>query len=223
MQNCYSMSQPLPPNVYYARQSWRDAYSTTHKCLHYEHVGNTSGDATSLVRARILGYSVREATSDSGRDVLACAINSCGNDAQFERPATLYIAHFLRCFRAKKSHTPTPSSHPSRPSFDDTQDTLKDVPEEAPRDHTMAKQKALTRDGYRCMLTGAFDAQSVKVKPHIRPASPLGIITNTEAAHIFPESMKAGISGGEQDGTKHNCVATVWAAMARFGDTSRLR
>ncbi|KAH9913261.1 uncharacterized protein B0H18DRAFT_1050071 [Fomitopsis serialis] len=209
------MPQPLPTNNY-VFQPWQDAYA---KCLHHEQVGNTIGDATAaaLVRARILGYAMLETPSDTGRDCLSREINSCGDDDEFERLATLYINHFLRCFRAAKGRTRSPSTHPSRPSFDATQETLQYPLEEAPQNHATAKQKALIRDGYRCMLTGAFDIVSVKEKPHILPAD--APVTFTQAAHIFPESTNIGISGINQNGARHEYAATVWTVMARFGDT----
>jgi len=207
------MPQPLPMNTYIL-QPWQDAYA---KCLHYEQVGNTTSDATALVRARIVGYSMLETTSDAGRDFLAREINSCGNDDEFEHLAALYINHYIRCFRAAKGRTPTPSTHSSRPSFDDTQETIKYLLEEAPQ--TTVKQKALIRDGYRCMLTGAFDIVSVKRKPHIRPANVPSSVAPTQAAHIFSESTNVGISSINQDGAKHEHAANVWAVLARSGNT----
>ncbi|KAH9910957.1 uncharacterized protein B0H18DRAFT_842565, partial [Fomitopsis serialis] len=167
------------------------------------------------VRARILGYSMLENPSDTGRDFLAREINSCSDDDDFERLATLYINHYLHCFRAVKGRTSTPSTRPSRPSFDDMHESLKYLLEDsAPQDHTTAKQKAFIRDGYRCMLTGAFDMFSVERKPHILPAN--APITITHAAHIFSGSANVGTSGTDQDGANHKYAAPVWAV---FGNT----
>jgi hypothetical protein len=65
--------------------------------------------------------------------------------------------------------------------------------------------KALVRDGFRCVISGLYDANSVLHNEELEleleeaadaEASP------TECAHIFPESTNANISGSNAQGDK---------------------
>jgi hypothetical protein len=51
--------------------------------------------------------------------------------------------------------------------------------------------QALERDGYRCMITGKYDADYVKENPHIVKKKR---VAPTECAHIFPESLGFNVS-----------------------------
>ena len=129
-----------------------------------------------------------------------------------------------------KCRTPTPSQHPSRPSFDDTQEVLKFLLKETPKNHATAKAKvpyfstrsirtqpnlhllqALMRDGYRCILTGAYDHNIALAMPQLVPPGTTRF-TVTEAAHIFPESTNMGISGADEYGHK---VLIIQLAVGR--------
>lgn len=110
--------------------------------------------------------------------------------------------------RRNKGRTPTPSEHPSRPSFEVHSSFFSVVADPAPRDHTAAKQsvssssiikyfwmiiflKALLRDGFRCMVTRCVDDNSylnmtdVQRQQHNLLQGPFGY---TNFCHIFPPS-----------------------------------
>ncbi|KDQ54715.1 hypothetical protein JAAARDRAFT_402182 [Jaapia argillacea MUCL 33604] len=211
---------PLPRNTY-DNPLWRDAYDV---CLRFEHSCASSTPVRSgtpgLVCARMLGYMILFAPVDSGRNYVSAEVNGCENEEALGRLADIYISFFARCFKASKGRTPTPSTHPSRPSFDDIEETLKYLIEEAPQDHCTAKYKALIRDRYRCVLTGAYDAASYNSMESIANIVDAGGLSaaKTEAAHILPESTNPGISGENEGRPKHEYAASVWAVMVRYGN-----
>ncbi|OBZ66341.1 hypothetical protein A0H81_13681 [Grifola frondosa] len=159
------------------------------------------------------------APCEEGSINISTEINSCGSDqAKLAALANHYVEHLDHYFRAPKRHTPTPSLHPSRPSFDSNQDLLKWLLEEAPQGHATSKEKALIRDGYHCVMTGDYDYVSVRDRRDLRLQIPDGMtVGSTNACHIFPELTNLGISGNNAGGGKHEYAATVWTIMERFG------
>jgi hypothetical protein len=90
------------------------------------------------------------------------------------------------------------------------------------------------RDGYRCAITGRYDATSVK--NGVPVAGNVLAMSQTQAAHIFPPSTNQNLGTGEQEGDKvrstmylfvdgaiylpglqRDYAAGVWAVMERFG------
>ncbi|KAH7908515.1 hypothetical protein BJ138DRAFT_1091111 [Hygrophoropsis aurantiaca] len=211
----------LPANDYTTGR-WRDAYD---RCLVFEKnaasVPPPLSGPSRLVCARLLGYIIREALTDCGRDTISNEIKDCADEDALVVLATLYLNYFIRCFLArKKVRTPTPSQHPSRPSFHDVQETLKYLINEAPQSHATAKQKALYRDGFCCVLSGACDAPSFESIASVRdlPLASDKEVAPTHAAHILPESAITGILGANEGDAKLNLIiATVWTIMERFG------
>ncbi|KAF8512364.1 hypothetical protein BU17DRAFT_25610, partial [Hysterangium stoloniferum] len=103
--------------------------------------------------------------------------------------------------RKYKDHTPTPSEHPSRPSFDALKQVIPGELKEPPKD-----QSALLRDGYQCMITHKYDFNSVRENEEVKKLITQfheGIL-NTQCAHIFPSSTNANTSdsGGHGVGVR---------------------
>ncbi|KDQ54118.1 hypothetical protein JAAARDRAFT_38731 [Jaapia argillacea MUCL 33604] len=206
----------LPPNDYTSGRPWHRAYE---RCQRLEKASEPSNADGKLMRARLLGFMVREAPTDIGRTNMSNEINDCRDDSELYVLADMYLNHFVRCFRSKKGSTPAPSFHVSRPSFDDAQIRLSYLLQEAPKNHSTAKEKALIRDGYRCVLSGKFDTMSYVRNPAALPffhASP-SAVSPTQAAHIFPDSTNQGISGENEGGSE---ASTVWTVMERFGQVN---
>ncbi|KAG8941905.1 hypothetical protein FRC04_003929 [Tulasnella sp. 424] len=130
------------------------------------------------MRGRILGYMMREAPTSDGCDNVQKEIESCETDEALRALAQVYAAYFFRLFKRSKDRIPGSSSHSSRPSFDDSQQNIKSLLEEAPKSSTAVKKLALTRDNYRCDVTGAYD-----------------LVTFHQAAHIFPDSLNQNLAG----------------------------
>jgi hypothetical protein len=58
--------------------------------------------------------------------------------------------------------------------------------------------KALVRDGFRCVVSGKYDANSVRDNKELElelEHKPGRAVSATECAHILPESTNANISG----------------------------
>ena len=58
--------------------------------------------------------------------------------------------------------------------------------------------KALVRDGFRCVVSGKYDANSVRDNKELElelEHEPGRAVSATECAHILPESTNANISG----------------------------
>lgn len=109
--------------------------------------------------------------------------------------------------RRIKGHTPTPSRHPSAPSFDAQAAGFSPLLAPTPRSHGLAKKQvrdrlyqnvlvqfrtqALERDGYRCVFSGRLDSQSVD-EGRVQEDDE-SVTTVTELAHIFDRSTNEGL------------------------------
>lgn len=87
----------LPSNVF-AVDLWRHAYA---RCLDFESSSISALPPTQgpspLVCARFLGYMIREAPADTGRDNISNDLIDCTDNEALKSLATLYIDVFLRC------------------------------------------------------------------------------------------------------------------------------
>jgi hypothetical protein len=87
------------------------------------------------------------------------------------------------------------------------------------------------RDGYRCAITGRYDATSVK--NGVPVAGNVLAMSQTQAAHIFPPSTNQNLGTGEQEvhstmyllvdvaiylpGLQRDYAEGVWVVLERFG------
>ncbi|KAK0447046.1 hypothetical protein EV421DRAFT_1928441, partial [Armillaria borealis] len=160
--------------------------------------------------ARTLGYLILKAPSDSGRSVVSREILFVPRGAydKLAELAEYWIDRLIRCFKYAKGHIPVSSSE--RPSFDGSQRMLDDLLREPPGRGT-AKQKALVRDQYRCVLTGASDATSFENIPGVAQSANIRVAP-AQLAHILPESMNENL----HDPKKHEWATSVWTVLNRF-------
>ncbi|KAK0219685.1 hypothetical protein EDD85DRAFT_780310 [Armillaria nabsnona] len=206
---------PLPHNPYPTltaepQSLWHRAYN---QCLLFEQgfIGTEN-----VILARALGYLILKAPSDSGRTVVTVEILSVPQDA-YDKLAELaeywidrlICSQLIPCTIVKYSKGPT-SVPSSRPSFDGSQRMLDDLLQKPPGRGT-AKQKALVRDQYRCVLTGASDATSFENIPGVAQSASIRVAP-TQLAHIIPESMNENL----HDPKKHEWATSVWTALNRF-------
>ncbi|KAG6834358.1 hypothetical protein H0H93_010130 [Arthromyces matolae] len=77
-----------------------------------------------------------------------------------------------------------------------------------PRNHKEAKAKALSREGYRCAITGDPDLLVLKHGVKRMPT-----MINTQCAHIFPESLGLGL----ENPAKAEQVSNFWDILRTFG------
>ncbi|KAJ7753670.1 hypothetical protein DFH07DRAFT_1030535 [Mycena maculata] len=97
--------------------------------------------------------------------------------------------------RTTKTQYPPPSNHPSWPSMDDLMDLLMDTMEGSGTDYWSARTAALSRDGYRCMLTQIYDGTSCRKHPAVRKLAEAAHATSAviNACHIFNETVLQNI------------------------------
>lgn len=115
----------------------------------------TSANEKIVMYARILGYLLLHGPSDEARKTVADEVVFCDNDDQLATSGKYYQDHYIRAceffscpvgqhsnscstVRKSKGRTPTTSSHPSQPGFDELKSTI--LLKEPPRSHEAAKQ-----------------------------------------------------------------------------------
>ncbi|KIK91133.1 hypothetical protein PAXRUDRAFT_798891, partial [Paxillus rubicundulus Ve08.2h10] len=169
-------------------------------------------DPQRLIYARILGYLILAGPTDLAGVVAAKEVVSCeGDEEKLAACGKLYFDHYIRAFKKYKGRTPVPSSHPSRPSFN----SLK----EAYQSHQGAKDNALIRDNFSCILTGAVGRHLAMENAEVRQMveGRAVLFLETQCTHIFAESTNRNIYGRNEGSDKHQYAAGVWTIMQRFG------
>ncbi|CAL1697742.1 unnamed protein product [Somion occarium] len=135
----------------------------------------------------------------------------------WERP--LLLGSYVHV-RNIKGGPPLSSEHPSRPSFDRGRFLLKVSIQEAPKDHSTAKAQALLRDGYRCLVSGKYDALAREaLELPLEEILNFGPAVFTECAHIVPASTYFNVNTGNssKDPNKKDYAASVLAVLKHFG------
>ncbi|KAG6327190.1 hypothetical protein ID866_11899, partial [Astraeus odoratus] len=126
---------------------------------------------------------------------------SAADDTKLMEVAGVYLHGFIRAFKWSSGPTPAPSEHPSSPSFEDARAYSMELMQEGKLDHRKARDAALHRDNYRCVITGKLNI-------------PQGGSTYVEAAHIIPEATNTKLKITIQ--RFHS--ASVWAVLSMFTD-----
>ncbi|EJT98493.1 hypothetical protein DACRYDRAFT_110937 [Dacryopinax primogenitus] len=150
--------------------------------------------------------------------MLARDINDCTSTEGLMTLAQLYYGSFVVAMKRPQT-TPPPSEHPSRDPLEDRNDWYSHALSAPPADHTppsehpslegridwyshalstppadhrAQKQLALSRDNFRCVLSGTVDIPSWLGKRVTRAAEePL---EQTDAVHILPQGLFAGVA-----------------------------
>ncbi|KAF8528998.1 hypothetical protein BU17DRAFT_37320 [Hysterangium stoloniferum] len=187
--------------------------------------GDDSERKKRLVFARVVGYLLLEGPSDRACTTVALEVASANNIEDRFKIGQMYFNHYIRYFRKSKGRTPTPSEHPSRPSFDALKQVIPGELKEPPKDQSVAKKLALLRDGYRCMITCTYDLNSVKENEEVKKlvTQSREIVGITQCAHIFPLSANANTSDSGGHGGGKECTATIWTIIERFGYVNLLK
>ncbi|KAF9643997.1 hypothetical protein BDM02DRAFT_3122647 [Thelephora ganbajun] len=134
-----------------------------------------------------------------------------------------YRDHLIRGFRTSTElyRYPSPSLHPSRPSYDKLEDMTRDLTKPSGKDYRTTRKKALARDGFRCMITGYFDRRSLKYSAELQRMKETlnGISLNIETSHILNESTTQGVGTGEESSVvnKTHFAPGVMAILRQFG------
>jgi hypothetical protein len=149
--------QPLPLTIPESQNTPSHILSAYSKILRLEKAPDYSRSKhefreDKLIRARILGYLIREGPSTQAKDRVAQEVNSCRNDDEMDKLGEMYYAHYIRprespsllmtlmTVRKNKGGTPAPSSHPSRRSFETKCDMIRTMLCEPSRSLSDAKR-----------------------------------------------------------------------------------
>ncbi|KAK0472331.1 hypothetical protein IW261DRAFT_1405221 [Armillaria novae-zelandiae] len=164
------------------------------------------------VAARVLGYALIHSPSIEGKATLVQEILGCSRDGEFLAGlAYLYVMGMIRVFRNPKSSVPTSlSSHSSRASFQATADNIAAVLAQPTTSSHVAKDLALARDNYRCILSGTVDAVSLRQAPMLVKKTSTDPAGSTSLGHIFGQSTMDNTTGM----TTAARAKLAWAASA---------
>ncbi|KAH6904805.1 hypothetical protein BKA70DRAFT_1295150 [Coprinopsis sp. MPI-PUGE-AT-0042] len=212
------VTTPLPPNCWSTtadsqQDLWCNAYD---RCLDLLAEAHT---ALEQIHARILGYLLLYALDPRGRTWVAEEIIRCGGETpKLHELAQVYQDHFFPAFLQHRKRIPAPSPHPSNPDHDQDSVQFFSAIVPPPTSHQAAKQAALRRDNFRCILTRHNDhlhVQECRQQGLPIPQGPSGI---TNSAHIFPPFLNDIPALDEPDPNhKREWSGTVWTIMKNFG------
>ncbi|SJL15787.1 uncharacterized protein ARMOST_19292 [Armillaria ostoyae] len=220
------MPEPLPPNCFLPPS---DEYAAYASCLQLEASGGNWGDLAKeasevamfkfspQVAARVLGYALIHSSSTKGKARLAQEVISCKDDREFLAGlAYLYVIAMFRIFKNPKGAVLTPLSRSSsRSPFQATADNIETLLSQPTVSSSDAKNLALVRDNYRCILSGKVDTDSRVHGLTTRVAGEC--VDGTQLGHIFSQSMTEHIAGlTDAAQRKLKWAVTAFAVVERF-------
>ncbi|KAG6371938.1 hypothetical protein JVT61DRAFT_8949 [Boletus reticuloceps] len=232
------MPTPLPkvdsPEVQHIADKDPDNLSAYNICLNYEE--ELAAFKDKLCYVRILGFLLLHAPNRGVRSEVTKCIHSRKHwhssdladvGAFFERnvivPCEFSICHLhslhanlssvLSSQEVQRSNAGTQRT-PLKALLEVENDEMKVDITRAPKNHKDAKYHALTRDNWRCVVTGTLDR---RVPEHIAQLDPTGDVVYTQCAHIIPESTYFGVQPKSKENNKLDYSASVLAVLKRFG------
>jgi hypothetical protein len=189
----------------------RSTLSIYARILGYLLLYGPSNEARKTVTNEVVSCATKDALEDTGKLYFDRYIRAC----------KLVLFHVGRhskdnlTVKKVNGRTPTLSSHPSRYSFDDVQQLKGKTLKQPPQDHSVAKRRVSHSchsrksttillflrpcPGYRCVVTGHYDAPSVQLRPNLEEMAAADGGTVTQCAHIFDASTneKLADQGGD--------------------------
>ncbi|CUA75448.1 hypothetical protein RSOLAG22IIIB_11740 [Rhizoctonia solani] len=181
----------------------------------YERV--LSLESQDSVCIRILGYMLIHAPDESGRLNIAQDINDCATDQdvlELGKSIFKFFAQYLLFIDIT-------ISRPSR--VDHFQSQSSSLVISTPATHSEAKNNALIRDNYRCMLTGKIDAITYEQCPRLREQlgnNPPPDVGRTECWHILPQYITSDVHCNQE---KQIACPAIFKVLERFGGISHFR
>ncbi|KAK0457937.1 uncharacterized protein EV420DRAFT_1683095 [Desarmillaria tabescens] len=175
-------------------------------CLELEK--SAPADSDTLIHARTLGYLIIHSPSHTALQEVANAIHSCARDhAKLSHLGQCFINYFIRPFKKFKGRTPASSDNPSCQSSCDK--LKRDLIQEAPKTHKEAKDLALVRDGFRCVVTGNYHHDTLsQVSASANEIREAGVVY-TQCAHIALESTYFNLSDLDSSNEEPDYAALV--------------
>ncbi|OAX34547.1 hypothetical protein K503DRAFT_724325 [Rhizopogon vinicolor AM-OR11-026] len=99
---------------------------------------------------------------------------------------------------------------------------------EVPQSHDEARERALFRDDYRCILTGIYDIRSYLKSEKLRKAADMSYANGNarlpavsiHPAYILPQTMDVSLASSESEGggDEYRYAAEVWTLMQHIGE-----
>ncbi|KAK0225304.1 hypothetical protein IW262DRAFT_1456386 [Armillaria fumosa] len=229
------MPEPLPLNPFHPSSDKHTAYQS---CLTLEALGSSWGEVVSNlgkeasqavmfkfspeVAARVLGYALINIPSDEGTAFLAKEICSCNNDGELLAGLSyLCVMGVIRLFINTKGSVSMPLSDDSPPSFQATADNIAATLAQPTVSSSVAKDLALARDNYRCILSGNLDHSSFQKDQTLFNEASGGFVGTTSLGHIFNQStmdLTAGMTSVAR--AKLAWAASAAAVIERFSGIS---
>jgi len=121
----------------------------------------------------------------------------------------IFVNLLFRVVRTCRSRTPKSSDHSSRLSEIDMT--------EAPKNHQDAKNYALRRDNWRCVVTGLIHHRAPDdVQIQALELDPLASLTYSESVHIIPEATFFGVNSNSGEISELDYSASILAILKRF-------
>ncbi|CUA75447.1 hypothetical protein RSOLAG22IIIB_11739 [Rhizoctonia solani] len=167
-----------------------------------------------LVHIRILGYMLIHAPDENGRLNIAHDINNCATDQdvlELGKSIFKFFAQYFTFIDIMKSRSP---------HIDYCQIEGSSSVTPTPGTYSEAKNNALVRDNYRCMLTGIVDATTYDNRPALREQlgnNPPPNVDETECWHILPQYIISDIHSDQEK--RIDCPA-IFKVLERFGGIS---
>ncbi|KAI1788363.1 hypothetical protein LXA43DRAFT_1025506 [Ganoderma leucocontextum] len=185
----------------------------------------TDNDATLRVMfSRIVGYLLLYPPSEQARAVLQSEVECCQGERDQNQAVyglgEKYVMHFiLPFFTITEETTPQPlrvEDH-SRPSHESIRASASQGRLNSPRNLSDAKDFALVRDNFRCMVSHASDYFALQsgILHWDSQGSPW---TVAHCCHIFPEALED--VRDDKNGTINivkNHSTALWTILGRFG------
>jgi len=182
-------------------------------CLLHEE--ELAANANKLRCIRILGYLLLNAPNRAVRSEINRCIHSRQDDSELVDFGALFERHVILPLMKCKGRTPTPSHYTPGMYFRTARDQMKVDALEPPKNHNDAKDHALIRDNWRCVVTGVFDLNVPDdIMTQLDPTKESGQFT--ECAHIIPDSTFFGVNPKSEDNLKLGHSASVLAFLQLF-------
>ncbi|KAF9474040.1 hypothetical protein BDN70DRAFT_866764, partial [Pholiota conissans] len=176
----------------------------------------TDPDQRKLIHARILGYLLLYGPSLYARESVAREVASCEGYDVLLNAGKVYYDYFILAFRKPigSSSGQTSRSDSWNQSLEETDDIMSRKSIGVPQSHGDAKQNALIRDGFRCVISGNYDwscaIRSSELKSRVLASTKS--VAGTHCVHIFPELDSMNVFGENSFST-----SSIWDIMNRFG------
>ncbi|KAK0207775.1 hypothetical protein IW262DRAFT_1498433 [Armillaria fumosa] len=153
------------------------------------------------VAARVLGYALRHSPSVEGKAQLAQDILDCNNNGEYLAGLSyLYVMGMIRVFTNPKAMAGNIAAALAQPTISSSK----------------AKDLALARDNYRCIVSGIVDLVRFEKDPMRFNEAPK-VAAATSLGHIFGQSMMDHTAGMMRAAhAKLEWAATAAAIIERF-------